>query len=413
MSLPYLHQFGWDTHILAVQPDHTQCVRDSFLTKTVPDSILVTYTQALPIQHTQKLGLGSLGLRSLPYLLRAGDLLLRGGDFNLIYFSTTVFLAMALGARWKKRFGVPYILDFQDPWLSDYYKQPGSPSPPGGKLKYGFSQLQAKYLEPQAVSHASHIISVSPTYPTILQQRYPHLNPSQYTVLPFGASEQDFALLPSLEVQQTVFDPNDGNRHWVYVGRAGGDMQMALRSLFLAIQRDRHQNPNPWKSIKLHFVGTSYAPKSKAIKTVEPIAREFNVTDLVEEHPHRIPYFDALQTLVDSDAILMIGSNDPGYTASKLYPCILAHKPIFAIFHQQSSVVPILHQCQAGRAITFQQDDTPADLLHQILSQLNWLQSLPRGYQPDTHWPDFQPYTAMEMTRQQCEIFDHCISSHN
>jgi hypothetical protein len=37
---------------------------------------------------------------------------------------------------------------------------------------------------------------------------------------------------------------------------------------------------------------------------------------------------------------------------------------------------------------------------------LNWLLSLPKAYQPETNWWAFQPYTAREMTRKQCNIFD-------
>ena len=302
-----------------------------------------------------------------------------------------------------------YVLDFQDPWLSDYHKRPGSSHPPGGRFKYGFSQVVARSLEPLAMRQVSHTISVSPEYPKTLLQRYSWLREDQFTVLPFGAPEKDFEQLPSLKVQQTIFDPNDGKRHWVYVGRGGSDMALAVRSLFLAIHSLRNQNPEQWNSVRLHFIGTSYAPGDRAVKTIEPIAQELGVADLVEEHPNRIPYFEALQILVDSDAILLIGSDDPSYTASKLYPCILARKPIFALFHQQSSVVNILHRCHAGQVVTFKFQANPEDLLNDVNSQLNWLLSVPKGYQPETNWSEFQPYTAREMTRRQCAIFEQCL----
>lgn len=410
MSLPYLDSFGWNAHILAVDPNFVPTAQDPFLTKTVPDAIPVTFVNALPIHQTQKIGLGSLGLRSFASLLTTGDRLLQEQKFDLVYISTTVFVTMALGARWQRRFGIPYVLDFQDPWLSDYYDRPGSPSPPGGRFKYGFAQLQAKILEPKALAKVGHVISVSPTYPKVLQQRYPHLKPSQFTVLPFGAPEPDFELLPSLQVKQTIFDRHDGKRHWVYVGRGGGDMALTLRSLFLGIAIDRQQHPEAWQAIKLHFIGTSYAPDNRAIKTVEPIAQELGIADLVEEYTDRIPYFEALQILVESDGIILIGSDDPGYTASKLYPCILARKPILAVFHEQSSVVDILTKCQAGRAVTFKTGDRPQDIAPQVIPQLEWLRSLPPDYQPDTDWQSFQPYTAKEMTRKQCAVFDRVLN---
>lgn len=413
MSLPYLADFGWDAHILAVHPDFVQGTKEPLLSKTVPNFIPITWTKALPIQQTQKIGVSNLGLRAFFYLLQAGDRLLNQQKFDLIYFSTTMFVTMALAPRWRKRFGIPYILDFQDPWLSDYYWQAGSPSPPGGNLKYGLSQLQAKILEPKALAAVSHIISVSPTYPKNLQQRYPHLQPEQFTVLPFGAPQQDIEQLSLLNVKQPIFDRHDGKKHWVYVGRGGSDMALSLSILFAGIQADRQQNPSAWELIELHFVGTSYAPGDRSVKTVEPIAQEFGIADLVKEYSHRIPYFEALQIMADSDAILLIGSDDPGYTASKLYPCILACKPILAVFHEQSSVVDILDRCNAGKVVTFKVGDQPQDLTPQILSQLQWLSALPADYQPNTNWQAFEPYTAKEMTRKQCEVFDRVMESKN
>ncbi|GAB4369383.1 MAG: hypothetical protein Kow00121_09260 [Elainellaceae cyanobacterium] len=276
-------------------------------------------------------------------------------------------------------------------------------------MKYAFNQLFAKKQEPRVMRHVSHVISVSPAYPKILSQRYSWLTEDQFTVLPFGAPETDFELLPSLNVQQSIFNPHDGKRHWVYVGRGGSDMALALRSLFLAIKKERECSPEIWNTIKLHFVGTSYATADRAVKTVEPIAQELGVDDLVEEHVSRVPYFEALRILIDSDAVLMIGSDDSSYTASKLYPCILARKPLLTIFHEQSSVVQILQQSQSGYAVTFRSNDKPENLTSSIVTYLKWLLSLPKGYQPSTDWVSFQAYTAREMTQQQCMVFNQCL----
>ncbi|EFA71937.1 hypothetical protein CRD_02455 [Raphidiopsis brookii D9] len=220
------------------------------------------------------------------------------------------------------------------------------------------------------MSKVSHIVSVSPEYPNSLRQPYPYLKPEQFTVLPFGAPTVDFEQLPDLNIHNRIFNCQDGKRHWVYVGVVGNIMSLALRILFLGIQSHRRQHPETWQSVKLHFVGTSYATDNRAVKTVEPMAREFGVDDLVEEYTQRIPYFEALQTLVDSDGVLLIGSDDPSYTASKLYPCVLARKPILAIFHEKSSVVNILKQCQGGECVTFNSTIQPQNLLEDILKKL-------------------------------------------
>jgi hypothetical protein len=421
MALPYFADFAWQPHVLAVKPEAVEGVCDRYLNSTVPEDIPVTYVEAFPVKYTKYFGLSNLGWRCLPYLASAGERLLKQNSFDLIYFSTTVFLAMGLAAKWYRQFKVPYILDFQDPWLSDYFQQQGvNSTPPGGKFKYGLAKFMASRLEPRAMRYVSHVTSVSPAYPEILRQRYPWLRSEQFTVLPFGAPEKDFELLPSLSVKQKIFAPDDGKIHWVYVGRGGEDMAVALTALFRAISRKRQENPDTWNNLRLHFVGTSYATKERGVKTIEPIAINCGIGDLVTEQPERIAYFEALQILTQSNGILLIGSDDPNYSASKIYPCILAKKPILAIFNRQSLVVDILHRTQAGEVITFDReglwgefDSPPCKPREGLTSDLN--DKLDRlvditKQNITTDWSVFESYTAHSMTEKLCQVFDRTLN---
>jgi hypothetical protein len=67
----------------------------------------------------------------------------------------------------------------------------------------------------------------------------------------------------------------------------------------------------------------------------------------VTEIAPRINYLDALTVQAEATAILMMGSSERHYTASKLYPGLLAKRPILAVYHEASSVVEIL--CRAAR----------------------------------------------------------------
>ena len=89
-------------------------------------------------------------------------------------------------------------------------------------------------------------------------------------------------------------------------------------------------------NLKIHFVGTSYAAFGKGMKTIEPLALEYGLGDIVVEHTDRIPYSQTLRCLLDADALIVPGSDDPGYTASKIYPYLLARKPMLAVFHYRS-----------------------------------------------------------------------------
>jgi hypothetical protein len=164
-----------------------------------------------------------------------------------------MFPVLILGPVWKVMFGIRYIVDFQDPWLTDYYEQPGAPPPPGGRLKHTFQRWIARRFEPRVMRDVSHVIAVSPAYVNMLRSRYAHLGSDNFTVLPFGAPAKDFELLPTLHVRQRLFTKGDGMIHWVYAGRGGGDMAVALRVLFGGIAAARRCQPAAWGNVRLHF----------------------------------------------------------------------------------------------------------------------------------------------------------------
>lgn len=405
MALHYFAEFGWDVTVLCVDPKFIEGIDDPNLLATVPANIEVIKSKAISPELSRKLKLGNLAFRSIYFLIKSTAKYFERNYFDLVYFSNTVFLTMPLGRYWLKRYGVPYVLDFQDPWLSDYYERTGT-TPPGGKFKYAIANSLAKIFEPFTMRRVSQITSVSPEYPQVLSKRYPWLEPSQFTVLPFGAPEKDFEILASLNVKQNIFDPNDGCKHWVYVGRGGNDMAFSLKNLFAAIQQHRQRSPEIWQKIRLHFVGTKYSIFDHN-KEIEAIASSYNLDDIVTEYPQRIPYFEALQVLKDSHAILIIGSDDSGYSASKVYPCILAQKPILAILHEQSLVVNVIKDSKVGQTVTFK--NTTQNLQEQLNTSLEWLLLESENHISCTDWQAFQPYTAREMTRQQCAIFDRCL----
>jgi len=87
-----------------------------------------------------------------------------------------------------------------------------------------------------------------------------------------------------------------------------------------------------------------------------PVAVELGVADRVIEVTMRIDYLDALTVLTQAHAILLMGSSERHYTASKLYPALLAERPLLAVYHEASSVAEILRRAArppAARLVTY------------------------------------------------------------
>jgi hypothetical protein len=328
---------------------------------------------------------------------------LSGERFDLVYFSTTIFSAMCLGPIWRQEFGVPYLIDLQDPWVSDYYARTGT-HPPGGRLRYAFSQWRARRLEPRVVRGAGHVICVSPGYVEALRARYPDLAADRFTVLPFAAAESDFNRVDELGIAHRVFDETDGLLHWVYLGRGGSDLAPALRGFFSALAELRVSEPAA-KRLRMHFVGTSYAPQGRAVQSVVPVAAEYGLGACVSEQTDRLPYLRGISLLRSASALLIFGSDDPSYSASKVYPYVLARRPLVAILHARSPAAEIMKQCRAGEIVPFSTGDTTqamANRLKPVLARL--LQGSPEP--PPTDWARVATYSAARMTRKQCQVFD-------
>jgi hypothetical protein len=406
-SLPHFEDYGWDAEVWRVDPAFVERERDPLLVDTLPDDAAIRTVSALNPDWTRLVGLGSLPLRSLPFYFWRGNQRLAQGDVDLVYFSTTAFPVMILGRYWKWRFGVPYVIDMQDPWHTDYYVgKPKEEQPP----KFWFSYRLNKYLEPVAMRGVDGIVSVSQGYCDTLQDRYVNVTPDMCEVIPFGAAEVDFEVMEDSGVTQPFVDPDDDTIDVVYAGRGGHDMATAARGFFGALRRGRKERPVLFRRVRMHFVGTSYAPAGEGEKTLEPIAEEYGVADAVTERTDRIPYFQSLRLLRDADHLVVPGSDDPDYTASKLYPYILSRRPVLAAFHENSSVVEILRATGAGTAVTFNGRTNPDGLAQDVLAA--WTPTLERlPCTPDTDWDAFRPYTAEAMTRRQVEVFDRVVST--
>ena len=411
MALPHFAEFGWEPLILKIDPEQQEGIKDPELCRTVPAAVRTWQAGCLPLWMTGWAGLRNVGLRSYFHLARLGQRIVRDESPDVAFFSTTMFPLMTLGQTWHKRHGLPFVLDFQDPWYREERVTGSGAGGAGNSRKAAFKARLANWvaaiLEPFTLRRAAHVVSVSPAYPKMLMARYPWLSQRQFTVLPFGAADCDFQYLMANNVRQRSFDPRDGMRHWVYVGVCIPRMAIALKSFFAALAGLLASRSELRNRLRVHFIGTNYAPRDRAVKTVEPLAAEEGLGDVVTEVTDRIPYFEALQCLLDADALFVPGLDDPAYAASKIFPYILARKPLLAVFHEESSVVDVLEKTRAGTLVRFQSGEAVKAVAGRI-EATGWLTD-PAAHAPDTDWAAFKPYTAREMTRRLCTMFDNVV----
>jgi hypothetical protein len=401
MSLPYFAACGWDTEVVTIDERYADLAKDELLVQSVPFNIKVHKVKAFSKTLTSKIGLGSIAIRSLWHYRKTVNRLLKNNKFDLIYFSTTQFPICILGAYWKKRFGIPYVIDMQDPWHSDYYRdKPKSQQP----SKYWFSYRLNKYLEPIAMKHVDGLISVSADYITKLKARYPGIKHIPSEVITFGAFEKDFDIAKKNRDQYKQLLNND-LINIVYIGRGGNDMHHAIMPLLKALKAGMETDALKFSSIRLYFIGTSYAAAGRGKQTIMPLAKHYGVEKNVVEITDRISYFHTLLTLGDADALFIPGSDDPQYTASKIYPYLLTAKPTLAIFNRNSPALEVLKEYGAEHAYHYG-DPGIYDKVIRFLNEIAGKEIREIHYNATA----IDKYSAKNMTRHQCTLFNKVIN---
>lgn len=404
ISLPHFETFGWHPVVLAVSPVCVNGVLEPGLHDTLPGDLRVQRCGAVPLALTAPLGVSDLGLRAYAHLLAAGARMLARSSVDLVYVSSTVFHAFSLAALWKRLFATPFVLDLQDPWGCH---APGAPHP-GAKRR--IARAVHRYAESRVAPRADGFVAVTHAYLDALDARYPACTDKPRVVLPFGFSPGDFEVADHDARVEEFFDASDGNAHGVYIGRAGDDMRRALEICFAALAEGMRRYPDVFSRVRLHFIGTDYAPRDRGRPSVAPIAERFGVAQLVSEHPARIPYLRALSLLRRADFLLVPGSEDGRYTASKIFPYILARRPMLAVLHAASSAAEMLEESNATSPTLFAGCADDARCTRDLLGK--WHALILDRRPPPPLKPEFlDAFSPRATARAQCALFDEVVAS--
>lgn len=412
MSLPYYPGHGWDAVVLAVDRRRQEVTEEPELLATLPPGSRVEYAGAFPAGWTRWLGVGNLGLRCWLHLFLRGSRLLSREKFDLVFFSTTQFVVFALGPLWRRRFGVPYVIDIQDPWRTDYYERAGSRRPPGG-WKYQFARFQARLLEGPVFVHAGAVMSVSPSYLEDLGARYPAFSRVPTSVIRFGASQADLEQARRMPPPSACYQRRGGEIHFLYTGASGPVMPHALTVLFTGLRRYLDTHPEHRAGLRFHFIGTSYVAPGRGKPSVLPVAKLCGVDDLVEEVPHRIGHLEALRLQADADVLLLPGSSDMAYSPSKIYPYYLSGRPILGLVFEGSVMEQILDELSCAYVVRFPlngpKEEAYAGLAKFFATALAGFPPESRPRRNDDHFR--REYLAEELVRRQCDLFEAALKS--
>jgi hypothetical protein len=235
--------------------------------------------------------------------------------------------------------------------------------------------------------------------------RYSWLDASRMEAIPIGGDPDDFVVLRQShhEHLRGEIDPDFINLSFVgtFMPRTGP----LIHVLFRAFRTFRNDHPELAARTRLNFIGTSNQPGTSTTQLVMPIAADCGIADHVRETPGRLPYLQALGILARSDGLLLIGSDEAHYTASKIYPGLMSGRPYLSIFHELSSAHAILSAAGGGISFGFRLAEELERLENDLADALYRLASDAGGFS-SPHPGSYAPYEASATARRFASIFD-------
>ncbi|MDP1652010.1 MAG: glycosyltransferase [Rhodocyclaceae bacterium] len=263
----------------------------------------------------------------------AGARAIRGKEIKAIYSTYPLPTAHLVGWSLKKRFGLPWIADFRDPWATE-----------------GETGLAAKieiFLERKVVSAADRVICNTPAMRRSFLARYPELPAERFVTITNGYDEKDFsAIVPVPAPRFQIFYPgsiDSENRN--------------PKGLFAGIRYALDRGWLNGEDLRVVFLGCGpYADSERFRGDLASFALE----PYVEIVKDRIPYRDALARMAGSDVVVVLSEHltEDGRESSihewtamqvpaKLYEYLRIGRPLLAIVGD-GAVKELLEKTGAG-----------------------------------------------------------------
>ena len=398
----YLPEFGWEPVVVTGDPGEYEERPDPDLERLVAPGLKVVHARTLSTRPVRLVG--DIGIRSFWGCYRALAKMAKTREIDFVMVTIPSNFLAPVGRLVHLRHGLPFGIDYQDPWVNRWTgnEKPLSRAWASNKL--------AEILEPWSVRDAALITGMAPGYVAGMLERNPEVAAkSVLAYMPMGTAPEDYALVQGLGRAPFLFDPTDGNFHMIYAGALLPAGFVVLDAFLAGLHTLRERAPQVASRLRVHFVGTGSSPDDPNGHRVLPRAQAAGVAEMVDEHPHRIGYVDTLNHLMHGSAVLVLGSTEPHYTPSKVFQAMLSERPVFALLHRDSTAVGMIRSAHVGEVLTLVEGDLPS--AGTVAASLQAFIEHPAYDAASVDRSVFEGYSARESTRLFAEALDRACAA--
>lgn len=335
----YLLRHDWRSHVISV-PERLYTSRNPPGVDPVPAQISVERVWACDVK--QAFGIRGvypswLGVpdRYWPWFFsgrRAAAEAIRRGSVQAVYTTYPVPTAHLIGLALRRRFGLPWIADFRDPWATEGER--------------GIRASIESRLERAVVTAADRVVCNTLAMRLDFLARYPSQPPHKFVTITNGYDEKDFSsIVPEAGGKFQILypgtiDPENRNPAGLFAG-----IRCAIDRGWL--------KPDDLRVVLLGCGGYADSPRFR-----QDLERH-RLQQVVEIHQDRIPYRKALARMAGADVVVVLSENLGGDEAAhvqdwtamqvpaKLYEYLRLGRPLLALV-SEGAVKELLEKTGAG-----------------------------------------------------------------
>lgn len=383
----FLHDLNWNPIVLTVHEDYYKEKLDQDIVKTVNPKTEVIKVKAKEVNSSGRF-IGDITLRAYSNLKEEAIKIIKDRKIDFLWAPIPSFYSAILARKIHNVTGVPYGIDYIDPWVDSFVGQQKLFS------KAWISNQVAKFMEPYSVKKAALISGVSTSYYQGVLDRNFKNKKIAHVGMPYGFDPSDHKII----IDNIQYPWKEEEEVYIYAGALLPKSTYFLDLFFRQI-KELKQN-GKWKdNKKLYFVGTI----SSTSKSISDYAQEYEISDTVIEIKARFPFLHILNFLNKAKGVMVFGTTESHYTASKIFQSLLSEKPIFGVFHHESSVVKILKECQAENYLTeYSENEDQAEFENRFKKNIELFFNA-----EELHWNpnlnNLDPYSAKESAKKLVE----------
>ena len=228
-----------------------------------------------------------------------------------------------IGLELKKKFKLPWIADFRDPWTSIGYHK---------KLKLtAKAQQKHKKLESEVLNEATHILVTSPKTKTDF---------SRLTQTPISSITNGF------DEERVEQSPLDEKFSLAHIGSLLEDRNPLI--LWEVLAELKHELPDFEHNLKIELIGRV---GDSVIETIEKFGLKKNL-----EVPGYLSHQEALVKQRSAQLLLLLeidSEETQVIIPGKLFEYLAAQRPIIALGPKDSDVTNIIAKAEGGRYFTY------------------------------------------------------------